>query len=262
VRYRTHDGETEIALIEWKYVERYSGGPLPGGAASGAVRRGTYERWSDDSGPLRPDRLGYDDVFAEPIYQLFRQHCLAHEMERVRELGADRVRVLVVAPQENAGYWNAVPRRFADDYGDLPSFWRSVLRQPDGFAVLDSSTLVDPSSPCVPSFRERYAHLANGASASARNSPTDVMIDGDDAMAVFLEAADEARSLVQRVFGQGSVLERVTGEDLTHVDAAPLHRAADRLREIVDLARGLRADELHAIDEILTGTNRTEPGSS
>lgn len=245
VRYRNHDDEIEIGLIEWKYVERYSGGALPGGPSSLAARRATYERWWTDSGPLRTDRLDYEDIFTEPVYQLFRQHCLAQEMERAHELGADNVRVLVVAPRSNVGYWNAVPRRFAGDYPDLPTFWSAVLRRPDRFRILDSGALAAPTSPCAQSFQDRYAHLASGTSETALEdvaADTSDQTEGDG-RAAFLAEAHHARMAVQRVFGDGAVLQQLTEGDLSRVDDAELQRLAVRLREIADLARQLRAEE-------------------
>jgi hypothetical protein len=36
-------------------------------------------------------QLAYDALFYEPFYQFMRQQFLAHEMELVHEMGADRV---------------------------------------------------------------------------------------------------------------------------------------------------------------------------
>ena len=80
-------GERQIVLIEWKYTESYSSAPLAV-ARSGTDRTAIYAplyRRADF--PLRKDLLAsFEALFYEPFYQLLRQQCLAHEMERAHEL--------------------------------------------------------------------------------------------------------------------------------------------------------------------------------
>jgi hypothetical protein len=146
IRYRTPSGSTEIALIEWKYVEDYRGHELSRDRAG--IRPGRYRKlWDADDSPLRTDLIPYDDMFVEPFYQLMRQQLLAHEMERAGELGADVVRVLHVSPTDNEGLRGSLNRSshlaLGDDVFDV---WRQLLRQPDRFVSLDSRELCRTAS--------------------------------------------------------------------------------------------------------------------
>lgn len=241
VRYRTAAGTTAIALIEWKYTEQYRGNPLHGGETSMARRRSTYERWWSPDGPLRLDRISYDDLFVEPIYQLWRQQCLALEMERAHELNADLVTLVVAAPRANRGYWGAVPAHLADDYADVEELWRTQLRHPDRFAVLDTAQLVAPDSPLPPSFRERYGHMQELATAD----PTDEVLAGS--VEQLVGAAQYAKMVGLRVWGDGGVVEQLIEgsgnlDRVSRVDRAALTR---QLEEVAELTRRLRAEPIY-----------------
>lgn len=239
VRYRALDGAIEIALIEWKYTETYGGSPLPGGAASFQRRKATYERWWSAEGPLRLDLLNYEDLFVEPLYQLWRLQCLALEMERANELGAERVRLVVAAPRLNVAYWGAVPQHLATSYGDLAELWREQLREPDRFAVLDTSWLVRDESPLPESFKDRYRHL----SVDTTSDPDELEPPDVDDIVLAMELS---RAMALRVFGEGSVIESVLGEPtvLAHLGRDESAALVGQLREIAELTRRLRADQL------------------
>ncbi len=101
-RHRTMKGLTELVLLEWKYTESYRRRrPDPEKDVVRWQRYGTA--WSDPSGPVT-DALPFEDVLDEPLYQLVRQQLLAHQLEREHVLGADRVRVVHVSPQDNVAY--------------------------------------------------------------------------------------------------------------------------------------------------------------
>jgi hypothetical protein len=120
---------TEIALIEWKYTERYPT-PTPT-SGSNATRRKRYELlWGS---AVRTDLLDLEDLFVEPISQMVRQQMLAHEMEQAHELGADRVRVVYAAPAVNTALWSplATPALAAIPDGDgfctdVRDVWRAL----------------------------------------------------------------------------------------------------------------------------------------
>lgn len=142
IRYRTSTGIIEIALIEWKYTEDCRATELE---PSRFDRLSRYRPLVDrDDCPIRFDAIPYEDVFVEPFYQLFRQQLLAHEMERARELDADRVRVVHVSPVGNVALRTALHR---DSHrragGDVFDIWRSMLCSPDRFVCLDSALFCD-----------------------------------------------------------------------------------------------------------------------
>lgn len=167
MRYRTLDGPAEIALIEWKYTERYPVGKLSGGAAKLKTRLSRYQRLVDSpDGPMDMSGLDVVDLFGEPVYQLLRQVLLADRMEAANEQGADRVRVVLAAPASNSSLWaslgtDAVARLALANDGQLAETWRSLLRRPDRFAVLDTAALVATASPSSAEFKTRYGHLAD-----------------------------------------------------------------------------------------------------
>lgn len=110
IRYRTPDGDIEVALIEWKFA------------------------------PVRHDIVPYEDLFVEPFYQLFRQQLLAGAMESVNELDASRVRVVHVCPAENLGVHGALNRESHRRAGtDVLTIWSAACSQPDRFISIDGS---------------------------------------------------------------------------------------------------------------------------
>jgi len=250
IRYRTTSGRTEIALIEWKYTEQYLGHELSGGAASNEVRKHRYrDLWEDPRSPVRTDVVPYGDLFVEPLYQLLRLQLLAWQMELARELDAERVRLVYVAPSANAELWRSLNRashrQIRPELGlrgshTVLELWRAMLRRPDRFAYVDSATLVDPSAPSSEDFKLRYAHLSDGT----RSFDPPVT-----AAERFVAAAETARAIGVRVLGEGSVLERLLeNADLASLDASRLDEASCRLEELAELARTLRADVLHELD--------------
>lgn len=172
IRYRNHRGDIELALIEWKYTESYPfGGRLTGSAAYHA---GRLERYRDVlaglTSPLRLDlSVDYEDLFAEPIYQLARTQALARRMASAGELGATRGRVVLAASAANVALLRESLgghrfARFATSHdGLLPETWRALLRDPGDFAFLDTGTLVAPGAPTSEEFKTRYVHLAEAS---------------------------------------------------------------------------------------------------
>jgi hypothetical protein len=167
LRYRTPTGSIEVALIEWKYTERYPDGHLSGGPVQLETRLGRYQHLVDaPDGPIDTDVAATVDLFGEPVYQLLRQALLADRIEASHELDADRVRVVLAAPAANASLWASLgTEAFAqlahEHGGGLTGTWKSLLRRPDRFCVLDTATLVADTSPCSAEFKTRYGHLAH-----------------------------------------------------------------------------------------------------
>jgi hypothetical protein len=251
LRYRAHDGRTEIALIEWKYTERYPSGVLSGGDARMQVRHNRYgAAIRDPNGPIRSDAVPFEALFFEPIYQQMRQQLLAWRMEQVRELGADVVRVVLVAPRGNEAFWSSLPgEQWHELAGSTPlgvaEAFRAVLRRPDRFARLDSANLVGEDSPLSEEFKARYRHLGSGAERSLASPPT-----GAEVMA----AVDRAINILARVSGEGSVLRQFQAYDADAVDSLRASTRSEVLAaatELAELTRRLRAGSLNdALSEL------------
>lgn len=127
-----HEGRTEALLVEWKYTESY-GAPLDPDGNETRINRYRDIAFAPN-GPIRDDlSLVVEDFFWEPFYQLLRQQMLAFQMQKHRETGAERVRVLHIAPAANKA---------------LLKITAPKLRDPDvdtAFAAF-KKTLVDPSA--------------------------------------------------------------------------------------------------------------------
>jgi hypothetical protein len=188
IRYRTSRGLTEVALIEWKYTEQYQDHELSGGEKSMGVRLARYrELYDDPDSPIRDDLLPYDDLFVEPFYQLFRLTLLADLMERAAEQGADRVRLLYVAPARNTELWTSLNRAShralaaqlcgGPEERPVEEVWSAMCKRPDRFVFLDGATFVDDGAPTSEQYRSRYGHVAGTASPPPIGrllAPTDV----------------------------------------------------------------------------------------
>lgn len=247
IRYRASDGGIEIALIEWKYVERYSGQPLSGGDNSNEVRRQRYQLlFEDPASPVRVDRFGLDEFFVEPVYQLLRLQLLAWRMEATHELEADRVRLVYAAPSRNAELWGSLRRpthlAVAAHLGDL---WPRLLRRPDRFVLYDTARLLAPGAVTSEEFKVRYGHLAVSA---AYEAPVSVRASREVAEGRARSAVGTARDVCLRVAGEGGVFEQVLEIDsLDHVPVARLEELAARAEEVAELVRRLRADQIGKI---------------
>lgn len=160
IRYRTSQGTTEVALIEWKYVENYQ--PCRYNNAGLDRRLSRYRRLLDDpEGPIRHD-IDHAHLITEPTYQLMRLQLLADQLER-HDPSVDRVRLVLSAPAGNHGVLRVLPTRLpqsADPASvDLPTLWSSLLTRPDRFVWFDNSRLAATDSPTSAGYSERYGPL-------------------------------------------------------------------------------------------------------
>ena len=162
-------GATQALLIEWKYTEEY-GSPLD---ADGNETR--IARYKDiafaPNGPIRTDRgLIVEDFFWEPFYQLLRQQMLAFQMQKHCESGAERVRVLHIAPAANKALLKITAPKLRD-FGETTAFaaFRRTLVDPDAFVSVATEQafaplLADPRAADWAAYiRRRYPFVAAAA---------------------------------------------------------------------------------------------------
>lgn len=159
VRFR-HDGSDETLLIEWKYTERY-GSPIASTGNPTRIRR--YENLAfAPEGPIRNDLgLKLEDFFYEPFYQLLRQQMLAFRMQRAKEDGSNRVRVLHIAPAANVALRNVTSpalRRFGVDAFTI---FRSLLVLPEDFVSRSTESLFGPLTSDPKGANDWAAYLAH-----------------------------------------------------------------------------------------------------
>jgi hypothetical protein len=143
--HRRRDGLRELVLVEWKYTESY--GLRRADPDKDAVRRGRYgAAWSAADSPVRTGLLPFDLVLDEPFYQLVRQQLLAHELEKARAHGADRVRVLHVLPPDNEAYQASLARPEHRALGaSVSEVWQRLLALPDRFLSVDPAVFLYPA---------------------------------------------------------------------------------------------------------------------
>ena len=156
--FRSPEGR-ELALIEWKYTEKYLGSKLS------EERKGRRElRYKDwyfsDDGPIDPQIVPYELIFVEPLYQLVRQQLLAWRIEQAKVF--DRVRVLHISPATNREYGQSLDRHKHRQPGEtVAGIWQRMLRPAyqDRFVSLGSAMFTDPARGLTSAaYRARYGH--------------------------------------------------------------------------------------------------------
>jgi len=111
-------GGRRAYLLEWKYVEAYSGEYL-GDGRKGATRLRRYTGpYQTPSSPFRPE-VPIREWLYDPFYQIMRLFLLGQKMADEGELGVTEAVVVVVCPEENIAYRNRITStrlhaRFAD----------------------------------------------------------------------------------------------------------------------------------------------------
>lgn len=152
--YRTRTGETELALIEWKFTESYS---TPHAPDKTAVRERRYRHLVEAAGsPIRPG-VPFEWLLDEPFYQLMRQQILARALETDPSTPWSRVRILHVLDPANAAYERSVVNRSMKGYGGtVGEIWAWLLASPDRFHHVEPTVFLDPAITSA-AYGARYA---------------------------------------------------------------------------------------------------------
>lgn len=165
-------GHIETLLVEWKYTEVYGKPPEPEREAE-RLRRYQGIAFAP-FGPLRSDAdLKLTDLFWEPFYQLVRQQMLAFRMQAAQEDGAERVRVLHVAPAGNQRLTRVTSAALRPLGDNAFKVYHSLLEYPDDFISRSTESLFSRLLADAPKgdawadyLRDRYAFLAALAAPS------------------------------------------------------------------------------------------------
>jgi hypothetical protein len=164
VKFR-QQGRQETLLIEWKYTEKYGAPIRPSGNSTRIARY--RELVFGPQGPVNPSlKLDLQDFFYEPFYQLLRQQLLAREMERAREDGSERVRVLHVSPAQNTALKKITAEKLRPFGDDACSAFARVLVRPCDFVAHSTELLFGPllsarDDEWSQYLLDRYAFLSN-----------------------------------------------------------------------------------------------------
>ncbi len=142
VMFERKNGLKQIVLIEWKYTESYSSTSLKV-AKSGTDRTAIYAHlYNRDDFPLNKQLLpSFESLFYEPFYQLMRQQLLAHEMERVQELGAEIVSLLHIAPAHNTDFQRVTSPALRTLGDSVIEVWKKLQRNPDRFTSISTEDM-------------------------------------------------------------------------------------------------------------------------
>jgi hypothetical protein len=166
--FRRNNGERQIALIEWKYTETYRG-KSKAMSDRGTDRREIYKSYFRKGRcPVRQDALpGYDDLFYEPFYQLFREQLLAKEMEDDPDLGVTKVCLCHVAPSQHADGERVTSPGLLQLGETVTEVWAKLVRWPDRFISLSTELLFPKQAPAGMQdwwryMSERYTWLLAG----------------------------------------------------------------------------------------------------
>ena len=129
-RFRRSDGRVQIVAGEWKYTEHYSGKRSLLFSRSGTNRLDIYRASLEHEGcQLVLDGLSPEVLFFDPFDQLMRQQLLCSAMEREREMDADIVSLLHVAPQANRQFLFRVTSPELEPVGsEVHEIWRKLVR--------------------------------------------------------------------------------------------------------------------------------------
>jgi hypothetical protein len=142
VMFERKDKQRQVVLIEWKYTESYGSNFLKY-AKSGTDRTEIYRHlFERDDCPINKDILpGFDDLFYEPFYQLMRQQFLANEMEKVREVGADVVSILHIAPAHNKDFYRITSPELKKFGDSATAVWKNLVKNQDKFTSISTEQL-------------------------------------------------------------------------------------------------------------------------
>lgn len=139
VMFKRNDGKRQTVLIEWKYTESYGSVNLKI-SDSGTDRTEIYKPfYIQDDCPLNKNLLpSFDSLFYEPFYQLMRQQFLAHEMEKAKELSADIVTVLHIAPAKNTDFYKITSPELIGLGETAIDVWKRLVQKEGRFISINT----------------------------------------------------------------------------------------------------------------------------
>lgn len=128
IRFRQIDGRVRIILGEWKYTEFYPMENDKRFSASDTDRLKIYGPFLEKaSSQLKLNSISSGSLFFDPFDQLMRQQLLASEMEAAREMGADAVSLLHIAPAQNHDLIDRITSPELANYGDtIHEVWGNI----------------------------------------------------------------------------------------------------------------------------------------
>ena len=167
VRFRRSDGQIQIVAGEWKYTENCRRADLRYSRSKKTDRLDLIYR----EHLVKPDcqivgDVPFESLFFDPFDQLMRQQLLCTAMERCREMEADVVTLLHVAPRANRELMSCVTSEALEGVGsDIHAIWDALTRPGRfvGAATEDLLPLVCANAPTTQT--REYLELRYGGMA-------------------------------------------------------------------------------------------------
>lgn len=167
VRFRRPDGRIELVAGEWKYTEHYAkGADLRFSRSSTDRLDRIYREHLEKADCQISGDVALESLFFDPFDQLMRQQLLCTAMERSREMAADVVSLLHIAPRANRDLMLRVTSAALEPFGsDVHAIWTALTwaGRFKGVATEDLLPLVCANAPS-PQTRE-YLELRYGGMA-------------------------------------------------------------------------------------------------
>ncbi len=151
MKFRRSDGRIQVVAGEWKYTENYAKDVDLRYSRSGTDRLDRVYR----KHLVKPDcqiagDATFESLFFDPFDQLMRQQLLCTAMERCREMNADVVSLLHVAPRANRDLMKRVTSKGLEGVGsDVHRIWDALTLRGrfKGVATEDLLALVCTNAP-------------------------------------------------------------------------------------------------------------------
>jgi hypothetical protein len=141
-RFRTVEGKIHVVLTEFKYCESYEKAKYEHMSKKGTDLVAIYRPHLEIDGcQLVLGKTRFEALFFPPFYQLMRQQLLASAMERGREMDADIVSVLHVAPRANEGMLNLTLSEKVAPGVTVGTVWR-IMAKPGRFQSVATEDLI------------------------------------------------------------------------------------------------------------------------
>ena len=141
-RFRTVEGKIHVVLTEFKYCENDEKAKYQHMSKRGTNRVAIYRPHLEIDGcQLVLGKTTFEDLFFLPFYQLMRQQLLASAMERGREMDADIVSVLHIAPRANEGLLNLTLSEKLAHGVTVGTVWRTMAK-PERFQSVPTEDLI------------------------------------------------------------------------------------------------------------------------
>ncbi len=167
LRFRRSDGRIQLVAGEWKYTEYYPKG------VNLRLSQSKTDRLDRIYGKhlVKPDcqiagDVPHESLFFDPFDQLMRQQLLCTAMERCREMEADVVTLLHVAPRANRELMRRITSKELEGVGsDIHSIW-DALTLPGRFKGVATEDLLPLVCANAPTSQTReYLELRYGGMA-------------------------------------------------------------------------------------------------